>query len=245
MRAWKQTWKLIILSLLMMLAIPAVVLAAQSASTHYQVNEVFFGAGGSLNNCSTNYCSKQSIGETAVGDTASTNYQAHAGFNTDRQPYIQFQVNNTDINLGTLTANSTKTANTTFTVETYLAHGYTVVNASPPPSNGSYYMDNLTTPTASQAGVEQFGINLVANTLPISFGDNPTFQPGSGYSFGEVDSAYSNPNLYKYGEGDVIALSTKSSSQTTFTISYIFNISNVTPGGTYTFHHVLVATSTY
>jgi hypothetical protein len=245
MREWKQIWKYILGACLSLLLVPAVALAAQSASTNYQVNEVFFGSGGSLNSCSTNYCSKQSAGETAVGNSASTNYQAQAGFNTDRQPYIQMDVNTSAINLGTLSPNTTATANASFTVEAYLAHGYVVTNASDPPSNSSYTMQALSVPTASQSGTEQFGINLVANTSPASFGANPTYQPDSSFSYGEVDSDYSNPNEYKYAKGDVVALSTRSTSQTTYTVSYIFNISNTTPGGTYTFNHVLVATATY
>jgi hypothetical protein len=245
MRAWKQTGKIALVVSLLVLLAPALAFAAQSSSSNYQVNEVFFGSGGELNACSTTYCSKQSAGEVGTGKTASSNYQAQAGFNTDRQPYIEFDVSNTAVNLGTLNSSSTKTANATFTVKTYLAHGYNVVNASDPPTNDSYTMSALSVPTASQTGIEQFGINLVANTLPTTFGANPSLQPDNTFSFGQVDTDYSSANLYKYAKGDVVALSTQSTSATTYTISYIFNISNVTPGGAYTFNHVLVATSTY
>jgi hypothetical protein len=219
--------------------------AAQSSSSNYQVNEVFFGSGGELHACSTNYCSKQSAGETAVGNTASANYQAQAGFNTNREPYIEFTVSNTTVNLGTLTSTTTRTANATFTVKAYLSHGYSVINASDPPQNDSYTMQALTIPTASSVGTEQFGINLVANTSPTSFGADPQYIPDNTFSFGQVSADYSSPNLYKYVKGDTVAQSTSSSSDTTFTVSYIFNISNVTPGGTYSMNHVLVATATY
>ena len=245
MMAWKQTIKFVVLGVLLASLVPAIALAAQSASTNYQVNEVFFGSGGELNACSTNYCSKQAAGETSVGNTSSPNFQAQAGFNTDRTPYIQFTVSNTSINLGTLTATATKTATATFTVKAYLAHGYTVINASDPPTNNSYTMSALSTPTASSVGTEQFGINLVANTSPVTFGANPAYIPDSTFSFGQVSADYSTPDLYKYLKGDTIAYSTSSSSDTTYTISYIFNVSNVTPGGTYVLHHVLVATGTY
>lgn len=243
--AWKQTIKFVVLGVLVVSLLPAIALAAQSASTNYQVNEVFFGSGGELNACSTDYCSKQSAGETSVGNTSSPNFQAQAGFNTDRTPYIEFTVSNTSINLGTLTATTTKTATATFTVKAYLAHGYTVINASDPPTNNGYTMNALSIPTASSVGSEQFGINLVANTAPVTFGANPAYVPDSTFSFGQVSPDYSNPNLYKYLKGDIIAFSNSSSSDTTYTISYIFNISNVTPGGTYVLHHVLVATGTY
>jgi hypothetical protein len=246
---WKQTKKIQKVALAILLAwlcLPIIALAAQSESSNFQVNEVFFGSGGELNACSSgNYCAKQSAGDLAVGTSSSANYQAHAGFNTDRTPYIQVIVNNTNVDLGTMTASTTKTANATFSVKAYLAHGYSVVNASDPPTNNSYIMKNLTIPTASSAGTEQFGINLVANTSPTTFGANPTHNPDNTFSFGNIAADYSSANTYKYVKGDTVAYSTSSSSATTYTVSYIFNISNVTPGGQYALHHVLVATGTY
>ena len=234
-----------ILTLVAVILIPGLILAESATSTNYQVNNVFFGSGGSLNDCSTTYCAKNSAGEITIGNPSSPNYQARAGFNTSRQPYIEMTVNTVNTNLGTLSSTTTATTTASFTVSTYLAHGYIVVNGSPPPSNNGYFLTNLATPTASQAGVEQFGINLVANTSPISFGSNAVQLPDSSFSFGQAASGYNSANLYKYNQGDTIAFSNQSSGQTTYTISYIFNISNVTPGGTYVFNHVLIATSTF
>jgi hypothetical protein len=247
MALWKQKQlaRLLALAFMLVMGLPSVAYAAQSESSSYQVNEVFFGSGGSLNSCSGSYCSKQSAGELAVGQTSSANYQAHGGFNTDRTPYIEFIVNNTNIDLGTLTPSATKTANAAFSVKAYLSHGYSVVNASDPPTNNTYHMNALNIPAASAAGTEQFGINLVANTTPVSFGANPVQSPDNTFSFGIVNSDYSSPNLYKYIKGDPVAYSTSSSSATTYTVSYIFNVSNITPGGQYVLHHVLVATGTY
>lgn len=228
------------------LAAPISVYAAQSESANYRVNEVFFGSGGELNACSTNYCSKQSAGESAVGNTASTNFQAQGGYNTDRQPYIEFTVSNTNVDLGLLTATSTKTATATFSVKSYLSHGYVVVNASDPPSNNNYVMQGITGPSVPSAiGTEQFGINLVANTSPVTFGANPLQLPDNTFSYGSVVGDYGIPGNFKYAKGDTVATSTKSTSYTQYTVSYLFNVSNVTPGGTYVLHHVLVATATY
>lgn len=245
MARWKKTPKYILATTALLLCLPTLALAAQSSSANYQVNEVFFGAGGELNSCSANYCSKQSAGELAAGRTASANYQAQAGFNTDRLPYIQFNVTNSNVNLGTLDSNSTKTTTSTFSVKTYLAQGYSVVNASDPPSNGTYTMQALSVPSGSATGTEQFGINLVANTAPTTFGAGPVQVPDNTFSYGIVDASYSSANLYKYAKGDTVALSTSSSGRTDYTISYIFNVSPITPGGTYVMRHVLVATSTY
>jgi hypothetical protein len=132
--SWKKTLQSVALSLLIVLGLPTVTFACatgqQSCSSSYSVGETFFGSGGNLNSCSGSYCSKQSAGELAVGDTASTNYQAQAGFNTDRQPYLQMLVNTTSINLGVLNSGSTSAGTATFLVKTYLASGYVVTNAA-------------------------------------------------------------------------------------------------------------------
>ena len=188
MSSWKKTTKYIALVLTIGLLIPATAFAAQSSSSNFQVNEVFFGSGGELNACSTNYCSKQAAGETVVGSAASPNFKTEAGFNTDREPYIQFIVSNTNVNLGTLTSSTTKTATSSFTVKAYLSHGYSVINASDPPTNNSYTMQAITVPASSIVGTEQFGINLVANTAPISFGANPVQLPDSSFSSGQVSA---------------------------------------------------------
>jgi hypothetical protein len=232
--------------ILILLATPAFAFASGlTSSTNYELGEAFFGAGGQLNACSTNYCSKNSVGEVAVGDATSANYQAHAGFNTDRSPYIQITVGATNVNLGKLSPTSTTTTTASFSVEAYLSHGYSITNGSPPPTNGSYMMQTPSSPTVAIPGTEQFGINLVANTSPIGFGYNPAYAPNNTFSFGQVGTSYGISNEYKYSQGDTIAYSTASSSFTIYTISYIFDISNVTPGGTYSFNHVLIATGTY
>ena len=222
--------------------------AQQSSSTHYQVNEAFFGSGGDLQDCSTHYCAKLSAGETGVGNTKSTSYQAQAGFNTDRTPYIQFSVSGGSTDLGVLSVGSTATATATFSVKTYLASGYVVKIKSAGPTNtsgGGHILNPLSTPTASSAGTEQFGMNLVANTSPRTFGAAPVQVPDSSFSFGTVASGYNTSNLYKYVNGDTVASSATSSGETDYTASYIYNISNLTPDGVYQYNGIFVATSTY
>jgi hypothetical protein len=241
--------------LVWMLGAPSVAQATcanqQTCSTNYGVNEIFFGSGGDLNDCSSNYCAKTSVGETGVGNTSSTNYQARAGFNTNRTPYIQFIVNSANVNLGVLSIASTATATGTFSVKTYLASGYIVQLASNPPTSLSsgHILTALTSPTAASAGTEQFGINLVANTTicgaPANFGASPVQVPSNTFSYGAVSSGYNTCGLFQYNNGDTIASSNSSSGETDYTISYIENISSSTIAGQYNFAQILVATSTY
>lgn len=220
-------------------------MAALNCSTSYCSEEQFFGTGGELDASSSSYRSKQALGETGVGNSSSSNYQANAGFNTTDTPYLEFVVNNANLNLGVLSTATTATGTATFYVRSYLASGYVVLTQSQPPINGTYVMSGMSSAAASAVGTEQFGINLVANTSPSSFGADAVQVPDNTFSFGAAATGYNTPNLYKYVQGDVIAQSTKSSGQTTYTISYILNISTTTAGGTYTMNHDLVAVGTY
>ncbi len=239
------------------LATAACTANAQSCGTQYQVSETFFGSGGELNACGGSYCSKQTAGELGVGKTCTLTYCAQAGFNTDRSPSLEMSVNTPSVDVGVLDTSETHVGTATFQVKSYLASGYQVTTASDPPKNGSYAMNSSGTAGASTVGVEQFGINLVANSCPASapgsgngscsggLGANPTQDPDSSFSFGQAASGYNTADQYKYSKGDVIAESSSSSGFTLFTVSYLFNISSATPGGTYTMQHSLVATSTY
>lgn len=246
---WKQTVCYGFATIFSVLLVPAVSFAAQLSSPHYQVNEVFLGSGGVLHACSTTLCSKQTAGDLAVGNTKSASFQAQGGFNSTRTPYLQFIVNTTNVNVGTLNTGTTSTGTASFQVKTYLASGYIVTNASPGPKNGSYTIASPSSPTASNSSAEQFGINLVSNTgcsgIAGTLGANPVQVPSSTFSFGAAAAGYNTPCQFKYVNNDTVASSSKSSGETDYTISYIFNITAVTPGGSYTMNHVLVATSTF
>lgn len=222
----------------------------QSCSSSYGVGSTFFGSGGSLDStCSTAYCAKQALGETGAGLTSSSSYQAYAGFNVDRQPSLQFIVTSASVNLGVLSDTSTATGTATFSVEAYLAGGYSVISASQPPKYATYTLHALASPTASAVGTEQFGINLVSNTTacgaPVNFGANPVQVPSSAYSYGQVAPGYNSCGLFQYIPNSIIAQSSKSSGVTDYTISYMANITALTPGGVYTMNDELVAVPTY
>ena len=228
--------------------------AAQSNSANFQVNEVFMGSGGELHACGTAYCSKQSAGEIAAGNMAGTAFKAHGGFNTDREPYLAFSVAGSSTDLGTLSTVGTATTTATFAVKTYLASGYVVQFASDPPTNNStspHAMSTPATPTASAVGTEQFGINLVQNltscspAAPANFGNDPVQVPDNTFSFGTVNANYNTCGKFMYQKGDALASSSRSTGETDYTISFIYNIGVTTPDGQYTFNGTLVATSTY
>lgn len=239
--------KVVVLGLVLFLALAAFSPQAygQSSSPNYKIEESYFGVGGELDASSPSYRSQQSAGETGVGNSSSTNYQANAGFNTKDEPYLEVYVTGGATDLGDLSASTTATTTSTFYVRAYLASGYSVIIASDPPSYGSEQIDPLPSQTASSAGTEQFGINLKANTSPATFGANPSQAPDSSFGYGYAAPGYDTANVYRYIKDDVIARSDKSSGRTDYTISYIYNISTLSPAGTYVFTQDLVVVGTY
>lgn len=222
-------------------------LLAQHSSPNFSIEESFIGPGGLIDAQSSNYGLRASLGDTGVGNSASTNYQVYGGYTTTAEEYLEFVVNGEVIDMGVLSDQTTASGEGTFYVRSYLANGYVVTTVSEPPTNSA---GNTLEPMASQgapaAGTEQFGINLVANTLPEVFGSDPQQIPDNTFSFGYVADDYNDPNQYKYGVGDVVAQADSSSGRTDYTIAYIMNINLfTTEAGLYVMRHFLVATSTF
>ncbi|MBC7581641.1 hypothetical protein H7097_02100 [Aeromicrobium sp.] len=257
MGKYKKFLHVLVLGVLVVASTTGLASAAQSTSASYSVDETFFGSGGELNACSTSYCTKQSAGETAVGNSSSANYQVQAGNNTFRDTSLELIVNATNIDVGQLTSTTTKVASATFSVKSYLASGYSVYTHSPGPKNTNRILSLLSTPSTSATGAEQFGINLVGNSCPANtspgglgacssgLGADPLEVPDSTFAFGHASPGYDIPDSYKYADNDAIAYSNTSSGETDYTISYLYNVSSVTPGGSYVMNQSLVATSTY
>jgi hypothetical protein len=213
---------------------PAVIAGPQQAnSTNWGVSEVNFGSGGSLSSCSTSYCSKQSAGELTVGSTSSTNYTARSGANTFREEHLEVWVTGSPIVLGNLDSASTKFGSVSFSVRTFPAYGYTVVLAGNPPKNkAGNSLAAMSSATTSTTGIEQFGINLKANTAP-NVGAEAAYVPDNTFAFGVASAGYDTQNNFKFNSGDVIAQSPKGYGQTNFTLSAIANIAPNTPAGEY------------
>jgi hypothetical protein len=229
------------------------VLAAQSSSTNYQVNEVQFGAGGLLNSTSPNYQAQQSLGSTAVGNISSPNYSAEAGYLTPNVPFLEMVVNAATINLGVLSTATTATGSAIFHVRAYTDSGYVVeaVN-NPPTSESGRTLATIPVAAASSAGTEQFGINLVNNltsctpAAPANFGANPVPIPSSAYAHGQAAPGYNTCGEFQYNKGDIIAeTATNGWGETDYTISYIENVGKITYAGTYNMTQDLVVVATY
>lgn len=217
--------------------------AENAASANYQVTDTQFGAG-STNGCSTDYCAAGTAGDLIVGKSSSAHYAAEFGSDTQDMPLLEVIASDPASNFGTLSTATTASTSMTVDVEAYEVSGYTIQISGNPPSQGIHMLDALSTPTEAQPGIEQFGINTVANTYP-SVGANPVEVPDSTFSFGEAATGYGTPNEYQYSDGAIIAQSDSSSGETNYTISMILNISNVTPAGQYTGSYSAIVVPVY
>ncbi len=228
---------------------------AQYSSSGYSTNEVFFGTGGALSQSSANYQGQASLGGTGSGDFYSSNYRSNVGFLSQNQVFLSETINNSTVDLGTLSTTTTGSGSASFTVRTYLSQAYSVITASQPLTNEEgHQFSALGAPTASTTGVEQFGINLVKNSnfcgAGCDLGADPVNQPDNSFANGQAATGYNTANLFKYVTGNVIANSPATSGnqsigQTTYTISYIANQAPLTRAGLYTMNHDIVVVPTY
>lgn len=220
--------------------------AQDSSSPNFRLREQFIGSGGTFESGSASYQYNSAIGGgIAAGETLSASYRANIGFHTTNEPRLVMIVDTHSVNFGQLSTAATITATSTFSVLNYTAHGYAVFSIGSPPSIAGHTLAGINPTATPQVGVEQFGINLRANTLPVSFGTDPIQVPSSGFSFGTASAGYNVPNHFRYVTGEQIAGSNQTSGQTDFTIAYIVNTSNTTPAGQYRATHTLVVVGTY
>lgn len=204
--------------------------ATTSNSTNYEASEMQFNAG-SQESCSSAYCATASIGDTD-GGTRSSASTAAFGDSAGTEPMLEVIVDPGESDLGVLTTERTATKSMVVRIRNYLSNGYTLQITGTPPKYANHTLATPTSPTASQQGTEQFGINATANTMP-SVGALPVQVPSGEFSFGTVDEEYATSNLFKYSSGDAVARSTSQSGRTDYTISMLINISNATPAGHY------------
>ncbi len=221
---------------------------AQYTSTNYQIEESLIGAGGEIDTNSTSYNARQSLGDLGVGKSSSTSFKSDSGFTTTDENYLAVSTSTSLVDLGTLSPTATASGSATFSVRTYISHSYAVYTIGDPPSVGPGAANTLNgiNPTASPTiGAQQFGINLKANTSPATIGAEAQHIPDSTFADGFASTGYATANQYRYVNGEKIAESLTGEGQTDFTITYVANISNLTPAGLYVMRQALVVVPSF
>lgn len=137
--------------------------------------------------------------------------------------------NNYYTDMGELRPDSTLTAQSQMAVGTNATNGFVITANGIPPSAGTNVIDPLPTPTESTPGINQFGINLVANSAPAVGSD-----PEGTWANAVPTYNYSQPDHYMYVPGDIVAQASDVSLMKKFTVSYILNSSPDLRAGVYT-----------
>jgi hypothetical protein len=228
--------------------ITSVVHAQVLQSPNYRFDESVIGGGGLIQSSSDNFQIQSELGDLSVGNAASENYQIDTGLHTTPDPTLSFAILDANPNFGAFSATATATATAKFSVLNYTSYGYVVLVSGDTPTHSSHSIPAIdtgggdTAPPSLPGQQEEFGINLVANTAPESFGENP--DQGQ-FGFGVAADNYATANEFRYVNGETIATAPKSSGETIYTISYMINVANLTPGGKYTSNQTLIVVGTY
>lgn len=228
-RLWRGTvWALAAALLIGTPLLGGTALAQTSSSNNYQMVESQFGNTSGLESCSGEYCATVSIGNDS-GSSATTAEFGEANYS---EPMLEMIVIGGESNLGDLSTEQAGTKTMEVKIRNYLTGGYRLMVVGNAPTYQDHSLAALSTPTASQPGTEQFGINVVANTTPVT-GANPVLQPGGGDALSTVLEDYKIQNQFMYTSGQVIAETQTNTGGADYTISMLVNISNATPAGRY------------
>ena len=217
-------------------------LAEALESTNYKFVETSLGGVGLLNTESANYQARAGGAVLGIGNQVGVAYQFNAGHITTPDPALTFTITDSTADFGPFSSAAATTSTTTFEVINYTSYGYIVQVYGTPPQNVSSEIDAMSTTGTSQTGTEQFGINLVANTSPVSFGSNPD---NGSFGFGQANNNYDDTNNFRYVSGETLAEAPKTSGKTIYTVSYLINVGALTPGGQYASNQILIVIGTY
>ncbi len=131
--------------------------------------------------------------------------------------------------MGDLSPTETLTAQSQMAVGTNASAGFVITALGAPLSAGTTTIPSLLTPTQSNPGVNQFGINLVANSNP-----GIGLDPEGVWANATTAPDYGQADRYKFIDGDIVASSPNVSLMKKFTVSYIVNVSPSLKAGVYT-----------
>jgi hypothetical protein len=140
-----------------------------------------------------------------------------------------------------ISTGAASTGTSSMTASTNAATGYTITYLSAATLTSAGGTIPAYTSGASVPGTAGFGINLRANTTP-SVGTNVS-GAGSGTAFGVYNTVDSF--TFATGAATKVAEATIPTNSNTYTVSYVANISAVTPAGAYTTSLTYVATPNF
>lgn len=229
---------LLFIIFIFLLFLPALACGEMSSSS-YKIPTDSLNVGGTRQT-SDNFYSTESVGEVGTGELESANYITDAGFlaTVGNEEVLTFNITDSSADLGTLSQNLVKYDTAAFTAATTSQEGYVIEFFGDSLGFESNTLDPLTVAAGSSPGNEQFGFNLVENS-------NPTVGSDPSGGNGQAASGYNTPDSYKFSSGDIIAQSSQPSVYTTYTASFIGNISGLSDAGNYSADLTIIITGRF
>lgn len=134
--------------------------------------------------------------------------------------------NNYVLDFGEFSTSRPSTGASNIVVGTNAANGMSVVLSGTTLTSGNNTVPGLESGDRSRTGTSQFGINLVDNNDP-DVGANSTAPAAS------VGTGYAQSNIFRFQNGETIVSSAGPTGTSTFTVSYMANISSAQAAGYY------------
>ncbi len=137
------------------------------------------------------------------------------------------------IDFGEFSSLRASSATSQLLVATNAEQGYAITMDGTTLASGNNVIAALASEDVSRPGTAQFGFNLKANTTPD--GGNEVAGPGSSQAMAD----YAQPNVYRFGPGDIIVSKPSPDDIRVYTSNYIVNVPRTQAPGIY------VSTITY
>ncbi|MBU4338688.1 hypothetical protein KKB43_01150 [Patescibacteria group bacterium] len=190
---------------------------------------------------STAYCLRAVKSDGSVLNTYTVVPQITTSATAPAQS-ITFSLGATSLPLGALSSTAATTGSHTINVATNAANGMsvTVSGTTLTSAAGGFTITACATGCTSITNSEQFGINLKDNVTP-----NIGLEASGIAPIGAAATGYATVDNFRFASGEIIASSSGAINDTTFTISYLVNISAATEAGSYTTNLTYVATGTF
>lgn len=144
-----------------------------------------------------------------------------------------------EVDFGTFSSVTPTSGTSVMAASTNGQGGYSITVNGTTLTSGANTITALATQTASSAGSEQFGLNLVDNATP-NVGSDP-----SGSGTGDATANYGTADQFRFVTGDSVASAAAATDANAFTVSYLVNVGGATEAGTYTATMTYICTATF
>lgn len=145
----------------------------------------------------------------------------------------------TNLDMGILSSQTTGTATSELAASTNSFNGYSIYVLGPTLTSGNNIINAITTPSPSQKGINQFGLNLKQNSVP------PIGAEVTGLGTATASPGYDTPNTYAFVSGSQVVNSPLSTRFNLLTVSYIANVTDNDPPGIYSTTLTYLATTQF